>query len=755
MKCLNLPISMRNDPAYVYVPGLIQGPNEPNAKEAAHRHFLRPLITELETAYTRGFALYQTHRSFSLGEVAPPYQQVFRAILVAVLMDLKAARPWCGLLDVTSHIFCFVCCCWHKAHLCRTDFENWKPVDDEFLRKGSELWRDVKTTDERKSIESLYGTRYSEFWRLPYWKPSCMVAVEPMHTIFLILEQRFFRDALGLDDPQSKRGPMKKTKGASMIAFHHDFAPPPHLSLINSASDDIDARDATDHLACIFSRHSAYGVGHIHRTLQQPLINNEQGIRTLQQALNRRTEAALKFVCIDVGCLPGGRITKQDLIDELITWRKTKPLEPRDFIHIDSVELLERVQEVVRQVITPAWSSRPPPDIGLPKAGTLKADHWRTLFTIHLPLALLSLWKEESPLAAADAAQMSSVLETGMALSCASIVMIKNTLTLQRRDLFRNLLCRHVLGLQQNFPGFILPTHHLAFHLYDFMDLLSVVREFWNFAFEGFIGKIQRTPTNHVIGQYEYTILHAHATGASFRQWLLRPDCPPLLKYCRILLDKAYGYVKRVDSTANKNDEANDDAEVNVETVRDQPTSDSFRRHVLHTSPPNELVRAIGTYDIECFSRIPAPRGDYTIATIRTASGGNSFVCYRPSSSSANEEWCAGQIQHIFERSGNMFAAIKRSKIAVLDSPDPFAAFWKEGFEAKLVSPAFSKKLDIVSIEHIIGHSARWNISSELTVVLNLSRVCDPLQVSRFLVLIHNCEGLRRQRHEHTPIYNN
>ncbi|KAJ3965040.1 hypothetical protein EV361DRAFT_811330, partial [Lentinula raphanica] len=109
-------------------------------------------------------------------------------------MDLKAACPWCGLLDVTSHIFCFVCCCWHKAHLCRTDFENWKPVDDEFLRKGSELWRDVKNTDERKSIESLYGTRYSEFWRLPYWKPSRMVAIDPMHTVFLILEQRFFRD---------------------------------------------------------------------------------------------------------------------------------------------------------------------------------------------------------------------------------------------------------------------------------------------------------------------------------------------------------------------------------------------------------------------------------------------------------------------------------------------------------------------------------------------------------------------------------
>ncbi|KAJ3738186.1 hypothetical protein EV360DRAFT_58367, partial [Lentinula raphanica] len=277
-------------------------------------------------------------------------------------MDLKAARPWCGFLDVTSHLFCFVCCCWHKAHLCRTDFENWKPVDDEYLRKGAELWRNVKTIDERRSIEALYGTRYSEFWRLPYWKPSAMVAIEPMHTFFLILEQRFFRDALA---------------------------------------------------------------------------------------------------------------------------------------HIDSVQVLERIQAVVRQVIMPVWSSKPPPDIGLPKAGTLKADHWRTLFTIHLPLALLSLWREESPLAAEDAAQMTSVLDTGMTLSCASIIMIKNTLTAQRRELFRNLLRRHVLGLQQNFPGFMLPTHHLAFHLYDFMELFSVVREFWNFAFEGFIGKIQRTPTNH------------------------------------------------------------------------------------------------------------------------------------------------------------------------------------------------------------------------------------------------------------------
>ncbi|KAJ3717720.1 hypothetical protein C8R42DRAFT_537952, partial [Lentinula raphanica] len=75
-----------------------------------------------------------------------------------------------------------------------------------------------------------------------------------------------------------------------------------------------------DDLVKKFSRHSAYDVGHVHRTLQQPLVDDEPGIRGLKQALNRRSEAALKYVCIDIGCLPGGRISKQDLIEELVTW---------------------------------------------------------------------------------------------------------------------------------------------------------------------------------------------------------------------------------------------------------------------------------------------------------------------------------------------------------------------------------------------------------------------------------------------------
>ncbi|KAJ3718764.1 hypothetical protein C8R42DRAFT_585151, partial [Lentinula raphanica] len=54
MTCLNLPLEIRNDHAYIYIPGIIQGPQEPKAQDAEHRHYLKPLIDDLLVGYTRG-----------------------------------------------------------------------------------------------------------------------------------------------------------------------------------------------------------------------------------------------------------------------------------------------------------------------------------------------------------------------------------------------------------------------------------------------------------------------------------------------------------------------------------------------------------------------------------------------------------------------------------------------------------------------------------------------------------------------------
>ncbi|KAJ3810720.1 hypothetical protein F5876DRAFT_18522, partial [Lentinula aff. lateritia] len=54
MSCLNLPLHIREDSAFVYIAGVIQGPHEPDSKEAEHNHYIRPLVDELLVAYSRG-----------------------------------------------------------------------------------------------------------------------------------------------------------------------------------------------------------------------------------------------------------------------------------------------------------------------------------------------------------------------------------------------------------------------------------------------------------------------------------------------------------------------------------------------------------------------------------------------------------------------------------------------------------------------------------------------------------------------------
>ncbi|KAK7434823.1 hypothetical protein VKT23_020010 [Stygiomarasmius scandens] len=193
-------------------------------------------------------------------------------------------------------------------------------------------------------------------------------------------------------------------------------------------------------LTTTMNHHSAYGIGNIHRKLRQPLPNsNSSGLDPLRSSLQEFTWKALAYVCVDLNCLPSGlvKIKKEHLIQQLLIWREQQPWEELEWVHVDSVDVLSRLHQAIREIVTPAWVTNPPNDIGLPKAGTLKADHWRTLFVIHLPLALLSLWSKDSPIAAENVDEVESVLDTSMWLSCALITMTKDTLTPTRRELFR------------------------------------------------------------------------------------------------------------------------------------------------------------------------------------------------------------------------------------------------------------------------------------------------------------------------------
>ncbi|KAJ3833979.1 hypothetical protein F5878DRAFT_665173 [Lentinula raphanica] len=468
------------------------------------------------------------------------------------------------------------------------------------------------------------------------------------------------------------------------------------------------------------NQRSAYRVGDIHRFLSQPLDDNRLSQGHLRSSLDDASIDALMYVCVDLGRLPVGNFSKAHLIHELITWRLTMPRTPLQAIKIDSSSLLRRLQQAVKEVVTPAWISKPPPDVGTSAAGTLKADHWRRLIEIYLPLAMLSLWIEESPLAARNASLMLPALETSMHLTCAAILMVKLSLTIKRREQFKDHLIQHIEGIKQHFGGFIFPTHHLSLHMFDFMEEFSGVRHWWSMPFESLGGKLQRIRTNHKPGKQQSTIHHSYCKSSVYRQWLLRPDCPPLLQYCLKLLDNAYNYNSRADE--DKTDQtANDDINNDDELL----LLDNFLGDFMHSgsssSPlrvPPEVIQLMGSTDIECLTRISAERGVFTIPG--TIAPGNSYVCYRPKGGTTTGRWVAGQIQHIVRRGkgGPLFFIIKCSIEDV--HLDDFSRFWNDGFEAKAVSARFSDRLEVIPLSDIIAHSARWAIFENVVIVLSL-----------------------------------
>jgi len=175
-----------------------------------------------------GFHPYASYKSYKTG--SSPYGRVHRHAVLGSNNDLKAARPFGVLKSINSHFFCFLCKVWHRAQMGRTDCHRWEKADDCFLKTGAEMWRKANRLVDQTIPEVWFGTQDSEFWCLPYWSPICQLLIDPMHTMYLLVMKHFFRDILGLDNPQA--GKTCPSKPSLPCAFYYNFCPPPHPSLL-------------------------------------------------------------------------------------------------------------------------------------------------------------------------------------------------------------------------------------------------------------------------------------------------------------------------------------------------------------------------------------------------------------------------------------------------------------------------------------------------------------------------------------------
>lgn len=378
--------------------------------------------------------------------------------------------------------------------------------------------------------------------------------------------------------------------------------------------------------------------------------------------------------------------------DAYLTQRRHQSLQPPTQ-PVSSVDMLHRLREVIRDVVTPSWIEAIPEDFGAASAGTPKAAEWRTLFRIHLPLALVSLLSDgASP-------QFTDVVDNTMELVLALIVSCRGTTSEDHATAYREHLRNYVGGMRILYPTLQCNSiHHLAFHIYDFLLLFGPVPSWWCFPYERLIGKLQRTNHNHVFGELEATIHRTFVYASSLLRWLSRPSCPDVLVACKRLYDKVY---------ASKRDD--------IRIIADQEDAISTT-----ISVPDVMANIMsGHSKLIVRNHLRCHR---QVFSTRRVHHGNSLVAHI-----FQHQLRVGWIEYIYRDEGVWMYAIRHFRRS---EPGPFAKWPALG--ALICSVAMEDELFPVGSKDVVHHVAMYPISNS-----SIAAICLPPSVR--VVFPHSC----------------
>ena len=179
MSILNLPRHIRNKRQNMMLIGVIPGPSEPLHDINA---LLDPLVSELKE-FWHGVSL-------NVHTEAGPQNQIVRCALLCVACDLPAGRKVCGFLSHAAAKGCSKCSKTFSGtvgNMCYSGFDRslWTPRTNHSHRRDVKVVQGCNTKTGRSQKESELGCRYSILLELPYFDPPRMLALDPMHNLFL------------------------------------------------------------------------------------------------------------------------------------------------------------------------------------------------------------------------------------------------------------------------------------------------------------------------------------------------------------------------------------------------------------------------------------------------------------------------------------------------------------------------------------------------------------------------------------------
>ncbi|KAE9385592.1 hypothetical protein BT96DRAFT_791764, partial [Gymnopus androsaceus JB14] len=323
-----------------------------------------------------------------------------------------------------------------KTGLFNTDHSQWFPRDRTELFHQAVAWRDAQTVKERKNLFNKYGVRWTSFWLLDYWDPTRQLVINSMHCILEGLVQYQCRQVLRLD--ASKR---QVNSDGIKYAFDWQWSPyeaelaPVHIEMnskhipqVAKVQDTLcwaiegDRSSSLDQMWTCLEGQVLSALQFVAWSLELPLSleNIDLGITSLYVERGKRNSK--KKNC-DTIRFPAGKVApqKKHFIALLLDWRLKQPHDSSDFIaKTGDEQTLNWIQRVIRDTIRPAWVDSVPKNFGEKSAGSVKAAEWRTLSSLHLPIALVIRWGDADgsapPEDDSEAGYLLKVLDHTMAL---------------------------------------------------------------------------------------------------------------------------------------------------------------------------------------------------------------------------------------------------------------------------------------------------------------------------------------------------
>jgi Domain of unknown function (DUF4218) len=159
------------------------------------------------------------------------------------------------------------------------------------------------------------------------------------------------------------------------------------------------------------------------------------------------------------------------------------------------------IQQDIRNIVVPSWVTRLSPNFGERSNGKVKADEWRSLFQIYLPMTLTHIWTDSNE-KWADSKQRALQLKALLALSILVNIVCSRSASTYGSELYQNTLKYYLDLITMLYPSeSLVISHHLAVHLPTYMELHGPCHTHWAFPYERLIGRLQKVKHNSRIGK--------------------------------------------------------------------------------------------------------------------------------------------------------------------------------------------------------------------------------------------------------------